>query len=295
MEIRNLQTFQVVAEELNMTHSAIKLNYSQPTITKHIKSLEDELGTMLLDKKNGKYVLTYAGEELYKRTVNILSEVNLIKTIPTELGKNYVMKLQGHDFYCFNYFMPHLKTMAKDFPAVTFKIDGSNNDETIGKLLKNEIDIGIVSGNLVSSELETKIIDYEDVVLCVNSSIYRDNFEIEDYFSLYPIVIDQSEYYNYNNFFQHSLTPPRIIDSSSDEVVQEAILNGNMLGIVRSGRLQPLINSGEIKVVEELTNKEPIQVVMNKSNTNNEYISTLFDLIANHSLKDSSPKVFQWA
>ena len=54
MEIRNLQTFQVVAEELNMTHSAIKLNYSQPTITKHIKSLEDELGTMLLDKKNGK-------------------------------------------------------------------------------------------------------------------------------------------------------------------------------------------------------------------------------------------------
>lgn len=56
MEIRTLQTFLVVAEELNLTRAAIKLNYSQPTVTKHIKSLEDELGTVLLTKHNGKYV-----------------------------------------------------------------------------------------------------------------------------------------------------------------------------------------------------------------------------------------------
>ena len=34
MEFRTLQTFQVVAEELNFTKAAIKLNYSQPTVTK---------------------------------------------------------------------------------------------------------------------------------------------------------------------------------------------------------------------------------------------------------------------
>lgn len=51
MEFRTLQTFQVVAEELNFTKAAIKLNYSQPTVTKHIRSLEEHLGTILLEKR----------------------------------------------------------------------------------------------------------------------------------------------------------------------------------------------------------------------------------------------------
>lgn len=104
MEFRTLQTFQVVAEELNFTKAAIKLNYSQPTVTKHIRSLEEHLGTILLEKRRGKYVLTYAGEQLYKRAINILREVNLIEGIPSEYGKNYLIQLQGHDYYCFRYF-----------------------------------------------------------------------------------------------------------------------------------------------------------------------------------------------
>ena len=90
MEFRTLQTFQVVAEELNFTKAAIKLNYSQPTVTKHIRSLEEHLGTILLEKRRGKYVLTYAGEQLYKRAINILREVNLIEGIPSEYGKNSI-------------------------------------------------------------------------------------------------------------------------------------------------------------------------------------------------------------
>lgn len=119
----------------------------------------------------------------------------------------------------------------------------SSNEETISQLLKNEIDIGIVSGNIASSDLQYDVIDYEKVALCINSKYYRSAYQLEDYFDRYPIIIDQSEYYNYQNFFQHSLNTPQIVDSTSDEVVQEAVIKNSMLGIVRTGRLQAHIDS----------------------------------------------------
>ena len=63
MEFRTLQTFQVVAEELNFTKAAIKLNYSQPTVTKHIRSLEEHLDHFIRETQ-GKICI-----DLRRRTV----------------------------------------------------------------------------------------------------------------------------------------------------------------------------------------------------------------------------------
>lgn len=296
MEIRTLQTFQVVAEELNMTKAAIKLNYSQPTITKHIQSLEAELGSTLLMKKNGKYILTYAGEELYKRSINILKEINLIKNISPDHGDHISLKLQGHDYYGFRYFMPAITKMSRISPTVNFTLSGSNNEDTISKILKNEVDVGIITGKIASSDIIAQPIGFESAALCIHQSIYKPNYQLEDYFSNYPIMIDQSEYYNYDNTFQQSLNQPTIINTSSDEIVQEAILSGKMLGIVRTGRLQEHIDSGTIKIIEVIAKEEQVQVIMNKSNCKNQTISTLFNLVCQQGIQ-SAPKLqtIKWA
>jgi Transcriptional regulator len=279
MEIRTLQTFQVVAEELNLTRAAIKLNYSQPTVTKHIKSLEDSLGTILLEKRDGHYVLTYAGEQLYKRAINILKEVNMIKGIPSEYGANEFIHLQGHDYYCFHYLLPAIRQMSRQKPTASFKLKGSTNEETISQLLKNEIDIGIVSGNIASSDLIYDVIDYESVALVIHTQYYRSSYHLEDYFERYPVIVDQSECYNYHNSFKQSLNTPQIIDTTSDEVVQQAVLNNAMLGIVRTGRIQPLIDTGKVAIIKELTMNEPVNVVINKASSHHESILLLYSLI----------------
>lgn len=296
MEIRTLQTFQVVAEELNMTKAAIKLNYSQPTITKHIQSLEAELGSTLLMKKNGKYILTYAGEELYKRSINILKEINLIKNISPDHGNHISLKLQGHDYYGFRYFMPAIIKMSRITPTVNFTLKGSNNEDTISKILKNEVDVGIITGKIASSDIIAQPIGFESAALCIHHSIYKQNYQLEDYFANYPIIIDQSEYYNYDNTFQQTLNQPTIINTTSDEIVQEAILSGKMLGIVRTGRLQQHIDSGTIKIIEVIAKEEQVQVIMNKSNYTNQTISTLFNLVCQQGIHNA-PKLqtIKWA
>lgn len=294
MELRTLQTFQVIAEELNFTRAAMKLNYSQPTVTKHIKSLEEQLGTILLEKRRGQYVLTYAGEQLYKRVINILGEVRLIEEIPREYGINHYIHLQGHDYYCFRHFLPAIRKVCKRNPNISYRLHASSNEETISKLLKNEIDIGIVSGNIASSSLVYETIDYEGVALCINTKYYHSHYQLEDYFEHYPIVIDQSEYYNYHNSFRQSSLTPQIIDSTSDEVVQEAILKNGMLGIVRTGRIQDLIESGHITIVKEVSSDDPVNLVINKASKSHQGIQELCSVIRQQSPLHLETANIQW-
>lgn len=64
MEFYQLRTFTMVAEEGHLTRAARRLNASQPAVSAHIKSLEDELRVSLFLRTPKGMVLTDAGKKL---------------------------------------------------------------------------------------------------------------------------------------------------------------------------------------------------------------------------------------
>ena len=72
MEIRILKYFLTVAREQNVTRAAEALHITQPTLSRQIAALEEELGTSLFERNNKKITLTKEGILLKRRALEIL-------------------------------------------------------------------------------------------------------------------------------------------------------------------------------------------------------------------------------
>ena len=67
IELRHIRAFVMVANELHFRRAAQKMNLGQPALSRHIKWLEQEVGTKLLSRTTRSVQLTEAGRELVPR------------------------------------------------------------------------------------------------------------------------------------------------------------------------------------------------------------------------------------
>ncbi|GIN41684.1 LysR family transcriptional regulator [Bacillus obstructivus] len=80
MDIQHLNYFVAVATEGNFTKAAQKLYVSQPSISKMVKNLEDELGVILFDRTGKHAKLTDAGEKILVQAQNIIKSFQNLRS-----------------------------------------------------------------------------------------------------------------------------------------------------------------------------------------------------------------------
>lgn len=75
MQLRHLECFLAVAEELHFTRAARRLRLSQPPLSRHIKELEAQLGVILFERTRRSVALTPAGQAYAKRVRFLLNQL----------------------------------------------------------------------------------------------------------------------------------------------------------------------------------------------------------------------------
>ena len=73
MELRHLRYFAAVAEDLNFTKAAVKLHLAQPSLTRQVHNLEEEIGVRLLNRSKGQVTLTEEGRSFLGDARRILA------------------------------------------------------------------------------------------------------------------------------------------------------------------------------------------------------------------------------
>lgn len=171
MELRQLEYFMVVCQELHFTRAAEKLNISQPTLSEQIKRLEEEVGIPLFDRIGKKITLTEAGKILLNHSQSVFFEIEQAGAALNDLNELQRGKLTiGSLLTCVNYLLPpaiiHFRQL---YPNVKLTVHGLKSTDIKKGLLENELDLGITFLPVEEKEFDSTPLFTEELSLAVPS------------------------------------------------------------------------------------------------------------------------------
>ncbi|TDF98042.1 LysR substrate-binding domain-containing protein [Paenibacillus piri] len=147
MNLLKLQIVVLLEKYKKITAVADELGLKQPTVTFHMKSLEQELGVQLFETRSGKVHLTEAGKSLFHYSVKINSLAQEAERVVKEfdqLGRGS-LKI-GASYVPGTYILPRiLSGFAKSYPRISLSLMVRTAPVVKELLLNHEIDLGIVS------------------------------------------------------------------------------------------------------------------------------------------------------
>ena len=143
-----LKTFIEVVEQQSFTKAAQKLNISQPTVSLHIRRLEECFNAVLIrrSKKQKQLSVTYAGMIVYDAAKQMKSLWQFTEITVKELGSEIKGRLAIRCMPA-GYFLPEfLGRFMKRYPQLDIEVKIDNTVHICELLQSNKIDVGLVEG-----------------------------------------------------------------------------------------------------------------------------------------------------
>ncbi|MBQ9663718.1 MAG: LysR family transcriptional regulator [Oscillospiraceae bacterium] len=155
MDLRALRYFVTVAEELNITRAAEKLNMSQPPLSSQIKGLEDELGVQLFIRGKRHLTMTDAGVVLYRKAQQLLelSEQTQeeIRSLQGLAGTLNIGLVEGRAPFLLSRWISGFRM---EFPQVSFRLWNGSGDDVLDRMRR-----GLADLSLVAAPYNTELLD----------------------------------------------------------------------------------------------------------------------------------------
>ena len=157
MELRHLRYFLAVAREGNVTRAASSLHVTQPTLSRQLADLEQELGRELLIRESRGVTLTDDGMLLRKRAEEIVAladrtEREMMADDSQVEGDVWV---GGGETRTMEVVARTMVAIAKDHPGVRLRLHSGNADDVIERVDKGLLDFGVIIGRTPEARFET--------------------------------------------------------------------------------------------------------------------------------------------
>jgi len=176
MDIKQLAYFMAIAEEGNISAAAKKLHISQPPLSLQLKLLEEELGTVLIERGPRRSTLTDAGRLLYKHASYILQ---LMRTAKKELedfesGIQGTLRL-GTISSSGTFLLSHrMRAFHKRSPNIRFEIHEGNTFQMLDFLATNIIELAVVRTPFLADNVACYHLDEEPMVAVADRELLAD-------------------------------------------------------------------------------------------------------------------------
>jgi DNA-binding transcriptional LysR family regulator len=249
--LAELDIFARVVTAGSMSAAGRELGLSPPVVSKRIKSLEERLGTRLLQRTTRQLALTESGKGFYERVVAILASVDeaeawvsrraaaargtLRVSAPTSFGRMHIA--------------PHLVDFLAAYPEIT--IDLSLSDQFVD-IVADGYDLAIRIADLADSSLVAKRLAPNHRVLCATPGYLeaRGRPETLADLSSHRLLLHNADHWRLEG--KNGPAAVRVesaVRTNSSEVIREAVLVGMGIALRSTWDVGPEIDSGKLMIV----------------------------------------------
>lgn len=211
MQLHQLIYFNEIVKAKSMNQAANNLYLSQPSLSKSIHLLEEEIGTELFIRTNKGVLLTENGEKLAQYSKTILAQMELIKRIPQEKTRK-TLNIASYPLITVERVLADFYNFYKDYPLI-INFEQCRLNEVIEKVEKSESEIGIIIFNEVQTReikhiLKYKHLDYQEIVtdtwyanLGKKNPLYHQELVTMEDLKAFPVIRKPDDYYSSLSFY----------------------------------------------------------------------------------------------
>ena len=251
MTIRHLRIFETVAREGKMGAAAKSLFISQPSVSQAIKEIEEYYGVKLFDRLAKKLYITDNGKMLLKYSRHILESFDEME-MSLKRSADKVKLRVGATITVGSYLLePIITEFENQNSSVKVKVVVNNTQTLQEMILDSKLDVGIIEGEMTSSQLIKEVICEDKLVMAISNkhSLYD---IIEKYKDINSLNIDNK------NFSSTSIGQIKISDLEGISLISREAGSG-----IRSSFEEVLKrNNVNMPIKWECTNTETIKAAV---------------------------------
>lgn len=293
MTIRHLKYFIAVAETGKMSTAAAQCYVSQPTVSQTIKELEEHYRVLLFERISKKLYITEAGKNLliYAKMV-----VKQFDELEDNMFTGYSEKIRIGATVTVGSCI--LSALLNQFKEIMPKVDTFayvNNTKSIEeKMLKSELDIGIVEGQIINHELVTiPAIKDSLVVVCSRNHRLAGRKQISVKELENERFVMREEGSGTRKLFEHYMSScgskfKICWEATCPSAIKQAVMENNCLTAISARLVEEEIKNGQIYVIKSKENALDrfFNIVYYKNKYFNESMKTFMNIVEQYKNKD---------
>lgn len=171
MDLWQLHIFTAVVEHKSFSKASSAINLSQPTVSSHIKELEDYFQCRLLDRLGKITEPTKAGEILYQYSKQLLSLRSQAESALHDfLGRTKGNLFIGGSTIPSGYIIPRLiGPFSKQFPDISIELTAGDTMQIVRGIKQGKIEVGIVGAKIDDPQIHQEKLVNDEMKLIVPS------------------------------------------------------------------------------------------------------------------------------
>ncbi|HIW47461.1 MAG TPA: LysR family transcriptional regulator [Candidatus Yaniella excrementigallinarum] len=236
VELRQLEYFLAVAEELHFGRAAARLNISQPPLTVHIKRLEEELGLTLFDRTSRRVSLTPEGSRFRDLIRPILQDLDEAVEDIREIkaGRRGRVRVGFVSSASYALIPAGVRDVRTQHPGIHLELNPMATGEQVEALLENRLDIGIMRDAPLQAGLQFTTLLTEQMVVVVptNHQLAAQDEVSPAHLAEVPLVL-----FPYQSMPGYVTNIMEIFHpiGQSPRIAQRAVNQENVMGLVAAG------------------------------------------------------------